>query len=64
MISERSNVILIFLADVYDKMYIKNISYLNLPFRRKREENKKHIEQSVKERQKVCFISSNDGLGV
>ena len=28
---------------------------LYLPSRRKREENKKHIEQSVKERQKVCW---------
>ena len=28
---------------------------INLPSRRKREENKKHIEQSVKERQKVCW---------
>ena len=34
-----------------------NFLLTSLLLRRKREENKKHIEQSVKERQKVCLVS-------
>lgn len=47
-----------FLHEVSPVYLMTFLCFLFVPyllFRRKREENKKHIEQSVKERQKVCF---------
>lgn len=41
------------LSSVIKFVGILELNIVNHLFRRKREENKKHIEQSVKERQKV-----------